>query len=82
MFWTYIIRNPSDGFYIGHTDDLEQRLHFHNSGQSHYTARKGPWALVYSEQFESRSAASKRESEIKRWKSAIKIRDLIANSEV
>jgi predicted GIY-YIG superfamily endonuclease len=34
--------------------------------------------LVYSEEFSSRSEAMKRENEIKRWKSAVKVRELIA----
>lgn len=42
MFWTYILSETSGKFYIGHTDDLEQRLQFHNTGQSHYMARQGP----------------------------------------
>ena len=66
----------------GHTDDLDQRLEFHNTGQSHYTAREGPWTLAYSEEFPTRSAATKRELEIKRWKSAVKIRELLVTSEV
>jgi len=56
---------------------LDQRLHFHNTGQSHYTARKGPWNLVYSEEFETRSQAARREQEIKRWKSRKMIQALI-----
>jgi putative endonuclease len=78
-FWTYIIQNEAGTYYVGHTDDLDQRLDFHNTGQSHYTARKGPWKLVYSEAFDSRSLAMKRESEIKRWKSRVRIEDLIKN---
>ena len=81
-FWTYIIQNPTGGFYVGHTENLEQRVTFHNTGQSHYTARKGPWKIVYSEEFPTRSEATKRESEIKRWKSAVKIRELIGSSEL
>jgi len=79
----YIIQSEKSGrYYVGHTDDLDQRLTFHNTGQSRYTARKGPWALVYSEQFPSRSASAKRESEIKRWKSRILIEKLIAAAKV
>lgn len=74
----YIIQSEtSDGFYVGHTDNLAQRLRFHNTGQSHYTARKGPWRLVYSEGFPTRSAAATRKSKIKRWKSRAMIEKLI-----
>ena len=78
----YIIQNVAGKFYVGHTDDLGQRLHFHNTGQSHYTARRGPWALVHSETFDSRSAAARREGEIKRWKSRPAIERLIGSAQV
>ena len=26
MFWVYILQNPAGNFYIGHTDDLENRI--------------------------------------------------------
>ena len=77
MFWVYIIRNEAGRYYIGHTDNLEQRLMFHNTGQSHYTVRKGPWTLVLSEEYASRSEAVKRELQIKRWKSKVMIEALI-----
>lgn len=76
----YIIQNPSGRFYVGHTDDLEQRLEFHNTGQSHYTARKGPWRLVCCEEFSTRSGAMTREYEVKGWKSRVLIQKLIAVS--
>ena len=79
IFWLYIIQNSKGKFYVGHTDYLEQRLHFHNTGQSHYTAGKGPRTLVYSEQFGTRSEAMARERQIKRWKSRAMIEKLIAS---
>ncbi|MBS1727587.1 MAG: GIY-YIG nuclease family protein [Armatimonadetes bacterium] len=83
VYFMYILQSESSGrFYVGHTDDLDQHLEFHNTGQSHYTARRGPWKLVYSEPFETCSEAMNRETEIKRWKSATLIRKLIADSEV
>jgi len=31
MFWTYILQSETSGrFYVGHPDDLEQRLHHGN----------------------------------------------------
>jgi putative endonuclease len=81
MYFTYIIQNESSGrFYFGHTDNLVQRLELHNTGQSHYTAHKGPWKLVHAEPFESRSEAMIRESKIKSWKSRRSIQELIDKS--
>ena len=28
IFWMYIIQNPAGRFYVGHTDDLDQRIGF------------------------------------------------------
>ncbi|HCT45720.1 MAG TPA: endonuclease, partial [Phycisphaerales bacterium] len=47
--------------YIGQTDDLDRRVREHND-PSHNTMKftskhPGPWVLVYSEQYETRSEA-------------------------
>ncbi len=72
--YLYIIYSPNvDRFYIGSTTNLEHRLNQHNSGASKYTRGKGPWVLVYKEEFSSIELARKREMEIKRWKSRKRI---------
>ena len=78
MFCVYILQNPKGHFYIGHSDDLENRIPSHNrtdkiSGK--FTRKNGPWTLVWSEEHANRSAAMQREGEIKSWKSARFIRD-------
>jgi putative endonuclease len=48
MYYVYFLRslkNPQQT-YIGHTDNLKQRLVTHNSGGSVYTATYKPWKLV------------------------------------
>jgi len=78
MFYVYILRSRRTGrFYVGHTDDVAQRLVEHNLGLSKYTRRWRPWELVYVESFETRSAAMKREGQIKRRKSRKYIESLI-----
>ncbi len=65
----YILQSHKDGsYYTGHTEDIFIRLEDHNRGRSKYTRNKIPWELVYKESFETRSAAMKREYEIKRKK--------------
>jgi putative endonuclease len=82
MFYTYIIQSQTSGrFYVGHTEDLDNRVHEHNSGESKSTRNKGPWKLVYSESFPSRAEAQKREYEIKSKKSSESIKRIIQNSE-
>lgn len=78
MWQVYILQSQSSGrFYIGHTADLVRRLQEHNEGQTVSTRNRGPWQLVHKEPFETKSAAYAREREIKSWKSAARIRDLI-----
>jgi hypothetical protein len=34
MFWVYVLENPTGRFYVGHTDELGQRLDNHNRTDS------------------------------------------------
>jgi len=78
MAFLYILQSETTGrFYIGSTDDLERRLSEHLRGHSRATRGRGPWKLVYSEEFQSLLEARRRELEIKRWKSARMIQALI-----
>jgi putative endonuclease len=72
------LRSKKDSsYYIGQTQNLEDRLSRHNSGQSLSTKFKIPWRLIYQEQFNSRSEAVKREREIKKKKSRKYIEKLV-----
>jgi putative endonuclease len=65
--FTYIVYSPSfDIYYKGETADIETRLNFHNSNLSRYTKNKGPWLLVYLEEFATRTDALKREKMLKK----------------
>ena len=58
MFYVYVLENPPGRFYIGHTDDLPRRLVEHNDpgrAKSKYTAKHGPWRLVWSERHTTRA---------------------------
>ena len=81
MGFLYILQSSSSGkFYTGSTDDLDRRFLEHQRGKSPATRGGGPWKLVYWEQFESLLEARRRESEIKKWKSARLIKALIGGS--
>ena len=78
MYHVYILQSEPNGkFYIGSTGNLAERLKRHNGGRSKATKFGIPWKLVYTENFESRSEAIKREMEIKSWKSHLKVEKLI-----
>ncbi len=64
----YILRCSDNSLYTGITKNIDKRLHEHNTdGKSaaKYTRARRPVTLVYEEHTTSRSAATKRELEIK-----------------
>ena len=53
-------------FYIGISEDPDQRLAQHNSGESAgWTRRHQPWVLVHSERYETFGEARRRELALK-----------------
>lgn len=58
--------------YIGVTEDLRQRLEYHNTGRCPHTSKFKPWEIVYAEQYENETDAFKRERQIKGWTRAKK----------
>jgi putative endonuclease len=80
MFIVYILYSSHvDQYYVGHTQNIEDRLSRHNSGRSLSTKKGKPWILVYTETFETRSEAMLREKAIKQMKSRTYIEQLIQN---
>ena len=76
MFWyVYILRCGDGTLYTGITDNVPRRLAVHRSGRgAKYTRGRGPLELVYTEQVPDKSAALKREIQIKRLRRAEKER--------
>ena len=68
MYYTYILLCADNTLYTGITTDLERREEEHNNSDkgAKYTRVRRPVKLVYSEKFEDRSTASKREYYIKK----------------
>jgi len=78
MFYTYILQSQkSSRYYIGHTENIPKGLLRHNNGLVSATRNKGPWVLVYFENFNSQIEANQRELEIKSMKSKSYIEKLI-----
>ena len=67
MFFIYIIYSKRVcKKYIGQTEDLALRLEQHNSNYfQSYTNNKGPWELIHSEFYLTRSEAILREKYLK-----------------
>ena len=78
MFVVYILQSQVNGaYYIGQTNDINDRLRRHNNGESQSTKQKRPWKVVYVEVVDSKSVAMKRESYLKRQKSRVYVEKLI-----
>jgi len=68
-WFVYIVCCTDDSLYTGITKDVARRIQEHNEGDklaAKYTRARRPVVLVYQEICESRSAATKREMEIKK----------------
>ena len=64
--YIYILRCADDTLYTGWTTDVTKRVETHNSGKgAKYTSARLPVELVYTEEFEDRIEAQKREYAIK-----------------
>jgi putative endonuclease len=71
--FVYILRCSDGTLYTGSTSDVAERELKHNDGHgAKYTASRRPVKVVYSEAHESRSAAQRREYQIKGWSRAKK----------
>lgn len=80
MWYVYILKCSDNSLYTGITNDLEKRFATHRSGKgSKYVRAKLPFTHIYTEKFDTKSAASKRESEIKKWPRSKKISNLGIN---
>lgn len=78
MFTTYILQSLTTGkYYIGSAADKDKRLIEHNSNKNKSTKNKGPYVVVYSENFQTRSEAYKREMMIKSYKGGNAFKKLI-----
>ena len=68
-FWVYILRCADNSYYTGHTDNLEERIAKHKTGEidEGYTSARLPVRLVFSEQFPTREEALTCERQIKGW---------------
>jgi predicted GIY-YIG superfamily endonuclease len=68
-----ILRCADNSFYIGHTDNLKERISKHNSGKAaKWTACRLPVKLIYIEQYQTIEESMRRELQIKKWSRAKK----------
>ncbi|MEJ7693633.1 GIY-YIG nuclease family protein [Daejeonella sp.] len=67
MFTVYVLFAPNQKkIYIGFTCDLPNRLRSHNQmGTKDWTIKFRPWELVFTEEFQTKTEAMKREKNLK-----------------
>lgn len=82
MNFFYILYSKTlNQYYIGHTSEgLDERLRKHLSNHSGFTGKAKDWIVIYFEEFETKSLAYKRELEVKKWKSRVRVEKLINES--
>ena len=69
MYYLYLIECSDKSIYTGITTDVQRRFNEHkNKKGGHYTSSKQVVKILYTEQFKTRSEASKREAQIKGWR--------------
>ncbi len=67
-YHVYILECADKSLYTGITNNLEQRLKRHKSGDGgRYTRSKHVVKIIYTEEHPDRSSALKREAQIKSW---------------
>ncbi|MFM2387862.1 MAG: hypothetical protein RL660_2619, partial [Bacteroidota bacterium] len=76
--YVYILQSVEKGiYYVGETSNIDQRLEFHNSGQSSFTRKYLPWELVWLKEVADRKEALILEKKLKRL-SGIRKKEFIA----
>lgn len=68
MYFVYILECFDGTLYTGWTVDIDKRVIAHNESKTgaKYTSMRRPVRLVYSESFETKSGAMKRECGVKK----------------
>ena len=73
-FWLYIIECADKSLYVGHTDNIDERMRLHDLGvDGSYTASRRPLILVHAQELETRFEALAMERKLKGWSRAKKL---------
>ena len=73
MHFVYILRCSDGSYYVGLTQDVDQRVRVHSSGHGPtFTACRLPVELVFHESLATLDEATRRERQLKGWSRANK----------
>ena len=82
-FSVYILKSKVEEiYYVGSTENVLKRIEVHNSSKARWTKRYQPWELEYTEDYETRGEAVKREKFLKSLKGIGKKLELIKSGEL
>jgi predicted GIY-YIG superfamily endonuclease len=68
LYQVYVLQNQRGQFYIGLSENISARLEQHNNGVSKWTAKRGPWVLVWASSAVPLSEARRLEIHLKKQK--------------
>ena len=78
-FVVYVLQSKTtDRLYIGQTNNLERRLREHAAGQTRSTRGRGPWKLIYTRDFPTRTGAVRHERRLKRMKNRERVLEALS----
>ncbi|MDD3558554.1 MAG: GIY-YIG nuclease family protein [Melioribacteraceae bacterium] len=78
IYFDYILHSEKfSRYYVGHCKNCESRLLDHNRGKVKSTKAYVPWSIIYTDQFQTKSEAFRREMEIKSYKGGEAFRKLV-----
>jgi len=67
MWYVYILLCDKKTFYVGMTNNLEERLSTHRDKRSFFTKKFSNLELTYKENYSTKKEAAKREKQLKGW---------------
>ncbi len=81
MYYVYVLLSNKDrNFYIGFTENVEQRLDEHNAGKNVSTKLRRPFGLIYYEAHTSKSDALRRERYFKATKGKATLKQILKDA--
>ncbi len=84
MYFVYILYSKSiNKFYVGYSENPENRLEFHNSELNNIWSKRGkPWELKSTFCFQNKTDALRAEKFIKKQKSTMYIKTIIEEQKI
>ena len=81
MYYVYVLLSEKDSnFYIGFSENVEQRLDEHNAGKNVSTKLRRPFKLIYCEGHTAKSDALRRESYFKTSKGKTTLKQILKDA--